>query len=553
MNNKDQNIDLENLLAELKHRISPQDLKMFEARFGMPIDKFLKVLKDPATGVETVYLLTVDGGGIKGIIPLRYLQEIEKVMKKPIYELFDFAGGTSTGSIIVSLLTIPGTNKKIMSAGEALDFYQRQGPIIFAKSWISRYSSAISLVSFLLGLALLVIWLCAVSMTAENSFLSFFRGRPWLWVPIVFLLILVVPILCYYLKKNVATYSEEGLLKTYKQHFDDKTRLSDSKIEIGIVATDKQYNEAVLFNSYRSRLYPDDILHSAPLSKQIRSSSAAPTYFRPERFTNPNPVHTIEQSTPSISSERPQYKWKEKYFEDGGMKANNPTELMIELIEFIYSKKGKVPKIKIISLTTGTPNGRVDPTKEPTVEESFCSPSRQDGGSDQVLKEYALDIPKKIDAESHNVHMRVEQRFAREGRSRDYIRIYFKLDENQNKDMADASEENLRKHIESAEERIFKNGKSGEYTQEFFQVIGLLSEKESQKIRSQQPHNEDLEAFSNQFYAPSGQEKNIELKNFSLKKTNQQPDQDGNVSPTKPGGKSPMMQDLTKSLLRNEF
>ena len=26
------------------------------------------------------------------------------------------------------------------------------------------------------------------------------------------------------------------------------------------------------------------------------------------------------------------------------MKANNPTELMIQLIEFIYSKKGKNPK-----------------------------------------------------------------------------------------------------------------------------------------------------------------------------------------------------------------
>ena len=109
----------------------------------MPIDKiFLKVTTDPVTGEEIVYLLTCDGGGIKGIIPLRYLEEIEKVMKMPIYELFDYAGGTSTGSIIVSLLTIPGKNKKIMSAGEALGFYKKQGPVIFKKSCLSQCFSS---------------------------------------------------------------------------------------------------------------------------------------------------------------------------------------------------------------------------------------------------------------------------------------------------------------------------------------------------------------------------------------------------------------------------
>ena len=69
-----------------------------------------------------------------------------------------------------------------------------------------------------------------------------------------------------------------------------------------------------------------------------------------------------------------------------------------------------------------------------------------------------------------------------------------------------------------------------------------LSERASRKIRSQQPHNEDLEANLNQFYTPLGQKGDIELKKIYRKKTNQQPDQEE---------ESPEISDLRKSLLGN--
>ncbi len=45
-------------------------------------------------------LLSIKGGGIKGLLPLKILVEIEKITKKSIHELFHFVGGSSVGSLI---------------------------------------------------------------------------------------------------------------------------------------------------------------------------------------------------------------------------------------------------------------------------------------------------------------------------------------------------------------------------------------------------------------------------------------------------------------------
>lgn len=53
---------------------------------------------------DTITILSIDGGGIRGIIPAVLLAEIEKTTGKKIYELFDFFAGTSTGGILTLLL-----------------------------------------------------------------------------------------------------------------------------------------------------------------------------------------------------------------------------------------------------------------------------------------------------------------------------------------------------------------------------------------------------------------------------------------------------------------
>ncbi|XP_052233051.1 85/88 kDa calcium-independent phospholipase A2-like [Dreissena polymorpha] len=45
-------------------------------------------------------ILSLDGGGIRGLIMLEILDAIEKEAGKPIKDLFDWIGGTSTGGIV---------------------------------------------------------------------------------------------------------------------------------------------------------------------------------------------------------------------------------------------------------------------------------------------------------------------------------------------------------------------------------------------------------------------------------------------------------------------
>lgn len=51
-------------------------------------------------------VLSLDGGGAKGFYTLGVLKEIEGVLKCPLYQCFDLIFGTSTGSIIASLIAL---------------------------------------------------------------------------------------------------------------------------------------------------------------------------------------------------------------------------------------------------------------------------------------------------------------------------------------------------------------------------------------------------------------------------------------------------------------
>jgi len=53
-------------------------------------------------------VLVIDGGGLKGFIPLQVLQHIEWVTKRPIWETFDLIVGTSVGAILGGLFACGG-------------------------------------------------------------------------------------------------------------------------------------------------------------------------------------------------------------------------------------------------------------------------------------------------------------------------------------------------------------------------------------------------------------------------------------------------------------
>jgi hypothetical protein len=76
-------------------------------------------------------ILSIDGGGIKGVFPAAFLSEIEKSLPKPIHHYFDLIAGTSTGGIIALGLGLG------LSAAKITAFYQEHGSTIFPSKRIS--------------------------------------------------------------------------------------------------------------------------------------------------------------------------------------------------------------------------------------------------------------------------------------------------------------------------------------------------------------------------------------------------------------------------------
>jgi patatin-like phospholipase/acyl hydrolase len=82
-----------------------------------------------------VRILSIDGGGIRGIIPALILAEIEKRTHKPIATLFNLIAGTSTGGILALGLTKPNTQGKPQYSADALiALYETEGRKIFSRS-----------------------------------------------------------------------------------------------------------------------------------------------------------------------------------------------------------------------------------------------------------------------------------------------------------------------------------------------------------------------------------------------------------------------------------
>lgn len=59
-------------------------------------------------------ILSIDGGGMRGIIPLAMLAHLEEQTGKPAYELFDMVAGTSTGAIIGAGLGLGLTARQLL-------------------------------------------------------------------------------------------------------------------------------------------------------------------------------------------------------------------------------------------------------------------------------------------------------------------------------------------------------------------------------------------------------------------------------------------------------
>ena len=171
-------------------------------------------------------ILSIDGGGIRGIVPGTLLAEIEKrIIAKTkneqarISDYFDLIAGTSTGGILTCILICPDNNKRPKyKAQEAVDLYFKKGGEIFSTS----------------------LWQKIRTMGGVMD----------------------------------EKYPSEGIEQSLNEYLGN-VKLSEALKPCLIASYDIQNRNAVFFNSIDAKDdYTDFYLHQV-----ARSTSAAPTYF----------------------------------------------------------------------------------------------------------------------------------------------------------------------------------------------------------------------------------------------------------------------------------
>lgn len=172
-----------------------------------------------------IKVLSIDGGGIRGVIPCAILAEIERLTGKPASTLFDLMAGTSTGGIIACMLNISDPNdpsKPKFSAADVGQMYERYGSKIFLK---------------------------------KSGFLN--------KVADIF----------------EESYTQEGLEQVLKEYLGDM-ELTQTRTDLLVTAYDIEQRKPFYFLSRLAKMDPEN--ENFRLRDVARSTSAAPTYFEPE-------------------------------------------------------------------------------------------------------------------------------------------------------------------------------------------------------------------------------------------------------------------------------
>ncbi|MFZ4673492.1 MAG: patatin-like phospholipase family protein [Chlamydiia bacterium] len=109
---------LANHIYKIKEIASYENFYKDEEKIALDVLKPLMNEPNPEVNLkqERIKVLIIEGGGIKGAYPVVLLNYLEKKTGKPISELYDVLGGTSIGSVITSLLSIPGEIKPKFTA-----------------------------------------------------------------------------------------------------------------------------------------------------------------------------------------------------------------------------------------------------------------------------------------------------------------------------------------------------------------------------------------------------------------------------------------------------
>lgn len=179
-------------------------------------------------------ILAIDGGGLRGVVPVTILKKVEELTGKPIWESFDLIAGTSTGGLIACAATIPkaaGIKEAKYNLDYILKIYTERGKEIFPPrtNWFAQKAGAIS------------------DMANPK-------------------------------------YSDKGVEKVFSEILGQAT-LNDCLTHIMVTSYDLNNNMPLFFKTRSSRKHPAQNILQYHV---CRATSAAPTYLPAYEFVYPN-------------------------------------------------------------------------------------------------------------------------------------------------------------------------------------------------------------------------------------------------------------------------
>jgi len=258
---------------------------------------------------RTVRILAIDGGGVRGLLPARFLAELEAMSGRPLHSLFDVIAGTSVGGILALGYAAPGPDGSGYTAATVYDDIRAWLPDIFPP--MEGGASSFE----------------ALRDAHERHALSQLVGAALL--PHHF---------------GNARYSATALEAHVSRAFGD-ARLSDVKTDVVVPAYDMHGGQPVVFRSCDVRGRSG--AHGNPrLAEVARATSAAPTYLPPLRLLD-DPDESV--------------------LIDGAVVANNPAAIAyLDGLDSGRDEAGGPPDVVLLSVGTGRPS-----TQRPSYEEIF--------------------------------------------------------------------------------------------------------------------------------------------------------------------------------------
>ncbi|KAM3702931.1 hypothetical protein ACJW30_04G060800 [Castanea mollissima] len=112
----------------------------------------------PPTYGNLITVLSIDGGGIRGVIPGVILSFLESELQKldgedaRIADYFDVIAGTSTGGLVTAMLASPNEkNRPLYAAKDIKDFYLNNCPKIFPQNSFPLFPQTTKIIKALSG------------------------------------------------------------------------------------------------------------------------------------------------------------------------------------------------------------------------------------------------------------------------------------------------------------------------------------------------------------------------------------------------------------------